>query len=397
MSTDANTESTHSITNADSRAARDRKRRRNAPSTRKVEAKRPQAEELIIEPEATSESPESSPFGGKAQCEITLEALDQWLLMDGGQTVVGLSKVGRLMAILRECNLRKGLLSSAMAINGNFSYSAVCAVNDSILILNRDDFVISEVTRSPWKLAKTKAFGHLFANVEKFDNVVVVPGTRNVWIDTCVYNDYGSGDTMKMTRLVDLDGARVLRAFSGLDRGSLVVGSDPQRVFRNGFRQESRIWSADGISSIELERTTGWVISQLTVGISGEGFLAARRQAARGHYGSELVAFDAAGALQSRTELPNCEKVREMFTFPAGGHTVVRTHHRGAQDGRLLWFRHAGRRLVLKAVHSVPDNVSLIQDQSSGSAAHVVPVEGGFEMGAIDPVHGIDLQKVRPR
>jgi len=390
---DTNTQSTHSITNADSRAPRDRKRGKDAPSTRKLEAKRPQGEELIIESEATAGKPESSPFRDKARCKMALEVPDQWHLMDRGQTAIGLSAVNHRMALLRECDLREDFISSVMAINGYFLYPAVCAVDGSIFIFNENDFVVSEVARDSWKFVVGKSLGHLFVDGEEFDNVVVLPGTRNAWIDTSLRGQGGSGDTVKMTRLVDLDGGRVLRAFSGLGRASLVVGSEPQRVFRNGYRQRSSIWSADGSSSIELEETPGWIISKLTVGISREGFLAARRLAARDRHGVEIVAFDATGALRCRTELPDCEEVTEMFTFPAGGHTLVRTRDVGTDDGRLLWFCHAGNRLVLEAVHSVPAGVVLMQDQSCGSAAYVVPFEGGFGMGAIDPVHGIEPQE----
>jgi len=396
MSTSTNTESIHSTTNAGRRRLRNRERGKNAPSTKKMEAGRPQAGELIIESEASAQSPKSIPYGRMATNKerFDFETPYQWNLVEGGQQALGLSSVSQLLDILRVCDLKRQWVEGAMAIDGFRPYTSVCAVNDSILIFEKDSFDVIEVRLKDWRRQPTKSLGHLFLPNERIENVVMLPGTRRVWVDTCLYihDKKKVIQEVGITRLIDLDEERVLRAFFGLGRASLVVGSEPQRIFRNGYGRKSRIWSADGSSSIELEETPGWAISKVTVGISGEGLLAARRLAARDRHGVELVAFDATGALHCRTELPDCEEVTEMFTFPAGGHTLVRTRDVGTDDGRLLWFRHAGNRLVLEAVHDVPAGVVLIQDQSCGSAAYVVPCEGGFGMGAIDPVHGIEPQ-----
>jgi len=109
---------------------------------------------------------------------------------------------------------------------------------------------------------------------------------------------------------------------------------------------------------------------------------------------AELVAFNASGSLQSRAELPEGEDVVQMLTLPGEGHTLVRTYVRGSTGGRLRWYRHQARQLVLEAVYSVPSALVVLQDQSSGSAAYVVPGEEGFRMGAIDPVRGVDSRMV---
>ncbi len=169
--------------------------------------------------------------------------------------------------------------------------------------------------------------------------------------------------------------------------------SGEPKIFRGALREKSSIWSADGSSSMDLEETAGWVISELTVGFSGEGYLASRRMSAGGRRGVglvELVAFNASGSLQSRAELPENENVVQMLTLPGEGHTLVRTYVRGSTSGRLRWYRHQARQLVLEAVYSVPSALVVLQDQSSGSAAYVMPSEDGFRMGAIEPGRAVD-------
>jgi hypothetical protein len=387
------------ITNV-SGAPREGNRGGNAASTERSQAAGPHRGKLITESSVTTGSRRPRLFGAApAEGEaIEMEWLNKWCLLEGGKTAVCLSTIGVDLLILHRCDLRRRSSSSAIAIDGYWwSGLRVYSVDESVWIFREENFGASEARCSAWRSPTSKSFGDLFPRGEVLVNVVLLPGTRWAWFDTDLDIKFKNGDRAEMSRLIDLDKGYVIRAVGGVGRGRLVVGTEPQKIFRGALREKSSIWSADGKSSIDLEETAGWVITDLTVGFSGGGYLASRRMSAdvrRGAELAELVAFNASGSLQSRAELPEGEDVVQMLTLPGEGHTLVRTYVRGSTSGRLRWYRHQARQLVLEAVYSVPSALVVLQDQSSGSAAYVMPSEDGFRMGAIEPVRAVDSRMV---
>jgi hypothetical protein len=370
----------------------DRKQRRKAIQANRIESGGSQVRWRLVNAYDIAigvhkPSPFVDPRTGK--CVLKLKEKRDWYLMDHGHTLVGLGASSLL--VLRECQLRGTFEASATEIDcGYWPGRIVCAVDDRVWVFREDGFRVSKVGRGDCSRRSTKSLEHLFGREEELTSVVVLPGTQRAWIDTA----FGASDHESITRLVDLDEGHVLIAFRGLGGGDLVVGTNPHKILRGRFTQDSHVWSADGSSSIQLEGTPGMAIGGLTAGFWGEGFLAYRHLADDDQRGAELVAFDSLGRLQSRTELPDCEQVEDMITFPAEGHTLVRTHVSGAESGRLLWFQHGDHEMVLEAVHSVPNSVVFIQDPSSCAAAYVVPNKEGCWIGAVDPVHGIDAKRV---
>jgi len=393
MFTEANRQNTRG--NADTPVPGDRKGRRKAIPTNKSESGGPQVGRLVANAHDIAigihkPSPFVDPRIGK--CVLKLKEKRDWYLMDHGHTFVGLG--ANSLLVLRECQLRGTFEASATEIDcGHWPGRIACAVDDRVWVFTEDGFRVTKVMRGDCSRRSTKSLEHLFGREGEVTSVVVVPGTQRAWIDTA----FGASDHESITRLVDLDEGHVLIAFRGLGGGDLVVGTNPHKILRGRFTQDSHVWSADGSSSIQLEGTPGMAIGGLTAGFWGEGFLAYRHLADDDQRGAELVAFDSLGRLQSRTELPDCEQVEDMITFPAEGHTLVRTHVSGAESGRLLWFRHGDHEMVLEAVHSVPNSVVFIQDPSSCAAAYVVPNKEGCWIGAVDPVHGIDSEEAGPR
>jgi hypothetical protein len=379
---------------------RDGDRGGNAASTERSQAAGPHRGKLITESDSVttgSRRPRLFDPALKEREPIRRERFDKWCLVEGGQTVVCVSNVERELLILRRCNLRRHSLVSAMAIGGYWGCPLVYSVDDSVWMFGKEDFRASEAKCSDWGSPTSKSFGDLFPTGEELANVVLLPGTRQAWIDTYVNVRSKAGRRVGMSRLIDLDEGRVIRALGGVGEGRLVVGTRPQKIFRGALREKSSIWSADGSSSIDLEETPGWVITNLTVGLSGDGYLASRRMSAHGRYGVglvELVAFNASGSLQSRARLPVDGDVVQMITLPGEGHTLVRADVQDSPDSELRWYRHCDPQLVLEACYSVPSSVVFIQDQSSGSAAYVERSSEGFRMGAIEPVRGVDSRMV---
>jgi hypothetical protein len=396
---ETNMKKNQTITNVP-RAPQEGNRGGNAASTERSQAAGPHRGKLITESDSVTTGSRRPRLFGAAPAEgeaIEMEWLNKWCLLEGGKTAVCLSRIGVDLLILHRCDLRRRSSSSAIAIDGYWIGLRVYSVDESVWIFRELDWRASEARCSAWRSPTSKSFGDLFPREEELVNVVLLPGTRWAWFDTDLDVKFKNGDRAEMSRLIDLDKGYVIRAVGGVGRGRLVVGTEPQKIFRGALREKSSIWSADGKSSIDLEETAGWVITDLTVGFSGGGYLASRRMSADGRRGvelAELVAFNASGSLQSRAELPEGEDVVQMLTLPGEGHTLVRTYVRGSTGGRLRWYRHQARQLVLEAVYSVPSALVVLQDQSSGSAAYVVPGEEGFRMGAIDPVRGVDSRMV---
>lgn len=376
-------------------APREGNRGGNAASTERSQAAGPHRGKLITESDSVttgSRRPRLFDPALKEREPIRRERFDKWCLVEGGQTVVSVSNVERELLILRQCNMRH-FTRFAMAIGGFWDHPRVYSVDGSVWIFREENFGASEAKCSDWGSSTGKSFDDLFWTGEELANVVLLPGTRQAWIDTNTNIEFKDRDRAEMSRLIDLDEGYVIRAVRGVGEGSLVVGTEPQKIFRGALREKSSIWSADGSSSMDLEETAGWVITDLTVGFSGGGYLASRRMSAdvrRGVELAELVAFNASGSLQSRAELPEGEDVVQMLTLPGEGHTLVRTYVQGSGEGRLRWYRHQARQLVLEAVYSVPSALVVLQDQSSGSAAYVMPSEDGFRMGAIEPGRAVD-------
>jgi hypothetical protein len=390
MFTEANRKNTRG--NADSPVPGDRKGRRKAIPTNRIESGGLQVGRLVANAHDIAigihkPSPFVDPRTGK--CVLKLKEKRDWYLTDHGHTFVGLG--ANSLLVLRECQLRGTFEVSATEIDcGHWPGRIICAGDDRVWVFTEGGSRVTKVGPGDCSRRSTKSLEHLFGREEELTSVVVLPGTQRAWIDT----SFGASDHESITRLVDLEEGHVLIAFRGLGGGDLVVGSNPHKILRGRFTQDSHIWSADGRSSIQLEGTPGMAIGGLTAGFWGEGFLAFRHLADNDQRGMELVVFDALGRLQSRTELPDCEQVEDMITFPAEGHTLVRTHVLGAESGRLLWLRHGDHEMVLEAVHSVPNSVVFIQDPSSCAAAYVVPNKEGCWIGAVDPVHGIDAKRV---
>ena len=383
MSAETNDKEHQSVENAP-RAPRGRDDEESVASINEVAASGPQMGQQIIE--ATSiaaPTPVPSLFGDtlRASSRIGLEKPEYFFLMDHGQTVVILSHIAKRLLILRQCNLKKHLVKSAAAL-GRYLRGAIVSVSDDAVWIFQDPFDVIEVKRRGGTRRPTKSLAHLVAN-ETVGNVTMLPGTRSAWVDTI------GG---RRTRLIDFDEEGVLCVQDAVGWGRLVGGSNPHKIFREGYGARPRVWSADGSSSIELEMPPGPHVDRVTVGLWGEGLLAARSNWGRPR-GDELLAFDASGRVQSRMELPEEWYVRDMVTFPAEGRTLVTARVAFSRHVRLLWLRHGDHVMVLEAVHSIPSSMRFIQDPSSGAAAYVVPTVTGFWIGAVDPVHGIEPRK----
>jgi hypothetical protein len=285
-----------------------------------------------------------------------------------------------------------------------------CIADGSLWLFSDGEFIAHEFSCIDWVGRSAVSFGHLITAGERLEDAFVVPGTQIVWIQT-------SGDHALTTRVISLDGGRVLQEFEEPYNCGVVPGTRPAKIFRSEGDYPRGIFNADGSAALTLDVPPSNDISCLTVGPRGEGFQAInswrenilssqrREQVVFDDHGKaqpslgdfhvtagprgevslatdapfekppvrvfELVVFDDLGKPLSRTPMsPPDDEIETMATLPAEGRLLLHTHNYKTGASHLWSYVHGADGLKLDRKRSVPRGL-LIQDPSATATAYV--------------------------